>query len=316
LARTSLAKDVLLGNRSAISKAITVLEDGLPGSSEVYRMLSRAAGRAFVVGIAGPPGAGKSTIINCLIKEFRERNSKVGVVAVDPSSMITGGALMGDRVRMLEHSLDKGVFIRSMASRGSLGGVSTATRRTILVLDAAGYDYILVETVGVGQTELDIAKIADMTVVVMMPQMGDEVQAMKAGLIEIGDVFVINKAELEGADKAVLQLTLAVKEKDGWKPPIIRTTAHRCAGVKELTEAIERFRKHMTPERKSQIRKLRTREEVLQALRKRIDDLIHERLDSAEVLDKVTEQVLAGRSDPQKAASELMKFLFGSVDEY
>ena len=305
-----LAEGVRKGDRLAISRTITVLEDNLQGSGSIYRRLSRKGGNAFVVGIAGPPGAGKSTLINCLIKEFRARNSKVGVVAVDPSSIITGGALMGDRVRMLEHSLDAGVFIRSMASRGNLGGVSTATRKTILVLDAAGYDVILVETVGVGQTELDVASLADMTIVVLMPQTGDDVQAMKAGLLEIGDVFVMNKAELEGADRAVLQLVLSVKERNGWKPPVLRMSAQRCAGVKELMEAIGKFRERITPEQMLKVRRGRARDELVQSLRSKMEELMEERLTGDGTLERFADLILAGRSDPEEASSKLLSRIF------
>ncbi len=233
-----LVRGVAKGSRKDISKAITILEDDLPGSRRLYTEIYKRGGNAFVLGVAGPPGAGKSSLINCIIRELRSRGLKVGVVAVDPTSPFTGGALLGDRIRMVDHSLDEGVYIRSMASRGSKGGLSRSTRKAIDVLDAAKFDVVLLESVGIGQTEVDIVKVARATLVVIMPEMGDSVQAMKAGLMEIGDIFVVNKADLEGADRAALEIAQFARSKDGAKPMVLKTVARTCEGVSELVDAV------------------------------------------------------------------------------
>jgi LAO/AO transport system kinase len=238
LSTIDLVRGVVKGSRRDISKAITILEDDLPGSRRLYAQIYKRGGNAFVLGVAGPPGAGKSSLINCIIRELRSRGRKVGVVAVDPTSPFTGGALLGDRIRMVDHSLDEGVYIRSMASRGSKGGLSRNTRKAIDVLDAAKFDVILLESVGIGQTEVDIIKVAQATLVVIMPEMGDSVQAMKAGLMEIGDIFVVNKADLEGADRAALEIAQFARTKDGAKPAVLKTIARTCEGVPELVDAV------------------------------------------------------------------------------
>jgi LAO/AO transport system kinase len=241
LTTKDLVRGVVRGSRKDISKAITILEDDLPGSGRLYAEIFKRGGNAFVLGVAGPPGAGKSSLINCIIRELRSRGLKVGVVAVDPTSPFTGGALLGDRIRMVDHSLDEGVYIRSMASRGSKGGLSRSTRKAIDVLDAAKFDVILLESVGIGQTEVDIVRVARATLVVIMPEMGDSVQAMKAGLMEIGDIFVVNKADLEGADRAALEIARFARSKNGTKPTVLKTVARTCEGVPELVDAITRL---------------------------------------------------------------------------
>ncbi|MEM0116871.1 MAG: methylmalonyl Co-A mutase-associated GTPase MeaB [Conexivisphaerales archaeon] len=291
-------------DRAAISKAITIIEDELPGYEKIYREVLKKAGKAFKVGIAGPPGAGKSTLINCLTKEFRSRRFKVAVVAVDPSSPISGGAILGDRVRMLEHSLDEGVFIRSLASRGSLGGLSKATRRVISVLDAAGYDIILVETVGVGQTELDVARVADVTVVVLMPQTGDEVQAMKAGLLEIGDVFVMNKSDIEGADRAIVQIASFLAGKDGKKPPIVKTVARRCEGISLLADHLIRMKENLSKNRAASTERIA--EELRQEISERMEAITSRILFDGKMIAKYAEQVSRGELDVQQAVEKII----------
>jgi LAO/AO transport system kinase len=309
---SGLVKKLISGDRAAISKVITILEEGLPGSREIYSRLYRVGGNPFVVGFAGPPGSGKSTLINCLAKEFRSRGMKVGVVAVDPSSPLSGGALLGDRVRMLERSLDEGVFIRSMASRGSTGGLSVSTRKAILVLGAAGYDTIFVETVGVGQTELDIARVADVTVVVLMPQTGDEIQAMKAGLLEIGDVFAMNKSDLQGSDMAVLQLNLFLKEKEGRKPPVIRTVASSCRGVEMLALALLDLKKNWKGKRGR--KEQRATDELRETVRVRFERLLEKRLANDRKLALVMKRVADGRLDPESAADIVLQRLLYGVE--
>ena len=220
---------ILQGNQLAAARLIRLLEEGDPAGINGLKTLYPQTGKAFVLGVTGPPGAGKSTLLTYIISELRQRQLKVGVVAVDPSSPFSGGALLGDRLRMRRHTEDKGVFIRSMATRGHMGGLSKTTKETALVYDAMGYEVVLIETVGVGQDEVDVSEFAHSTAVVSLPGMGDDIQAMKAGLLEIGDIFVVNKADKPGADDVVDQLRLMRDmrtEIDGaWKPPIIKTVA-------------------------------------------------------------------------------------------
>ncbi|NNL78745.1 MAG: methylmalonyl Co-A mutase-associated GTPase MeaB [Desulfobacterales bacterium] len=235
------AQTIIRGNQLAGARLIRQLEEGDPAGIELLKRLYTHTGNAFVIGITGPPGSGKSTLANCIITDFRQRKKKVAVVAIDPSSSISGGALLGDRIRMRRHTEDDGVFIRSMATRGHLGGLSKTTRETVLVFDAMGYDIVIIETVGVGQDEVEIAQFAHTTAVVSLPGMGDDIQAMKAGLLEIGDIFIVNKADSPGADDVVLQLrnmlemssTLA----NDWHPPILKTVAVESDGTTELVDA-------------------------------------------------------------------------------
>lgn len=235
------AQTIIRGNQLAGARLIRQLEEGDPAGIELLKRLYTHTGNAFVIGITGPPGSGKSTLVNCIITDFRQRKRKVAVVAIDPSSSISGGALLGDRIRMRRHIEDDGVFIRSMATRGHLGGLSKTTRETVLVFDAMGYDIVIIETVGVGQDEVEIAQFAHTTAVVSLPGMGDDIQAMKAGLLEIGDIFIVNKADSPGADDVVLQLrnmlemssTLA----NDWHPPILKTVAVESDGTTELVDA-------------------------------------------------------------------------------
>jgi len=299
-----LLDGIFRSDRTAISKAITILEDELPGYETIYRKLLKKTGRAFKIGIAGPPGAGKSTLINCLTKEFRTRNFKVAVVAVDPSSPISGGAILGDRVRMLEHSLDQGVFIRSLASRGSLGGLSKATRRVVSVLDAAGYDIVLIETVGIGQTELEVARVADITVVVLMPQTGDEVQAMKAGLLEIGDIFVMNKSDIEGADRAIVQIATFVSRRDGKKPPIVKTVARTCEGVKLLADHILNIRENFNKEEVKDINRIKN--DLKQIISEKMEALTSQMLYDESTLAIHASRISQNKENIEDAAKKII----------
>jgi LAO/AO transport system kinase len=240
---------ILQGNQLAAARLIRLLENGEPQGVQGLKKLYPHTGNAFIVGLTGPPGAGKSTLLTHVIAEFRRRDLKVGVVAVDPSSPISGGSLLGDRIRMRQHTEDKGVFIRSMATRGHLGGLSKTTRQTVLVLDAMGCDVIVIETVGVGQDEVEVADSVHTTVVVSLPGMGDEIQTMKAGLLEIGDIFVVNKADKPGADDVVDQLRLMLemrnKNDNEWEPLIIKTVAIHARGITELVDAVWEHRKFL-----------------------------------------------------------------------
>ena len=301
-----LIRGVSQGNRKDISKAITVLEDGLAGSGPLYSEIYRRGGRAFVLGVAGPSGAGKSSLIDCLIKEFRSRGLKVGVVAVDPTSPFTGGALLGDRIRMVNHSLDEGVYIRSMASRGSKGGLSRSAKKAIDVLDAANFDVVMLESVGIGQTEVDIIKVAHVTLVVVMPEMGDSVQAMKAGLMEIGDVFVVNKADLGGADRALLEISQFAKARDGSRPVVLKTVARTCEGVPELVNLLTGM---MTKAGARDDRKrdgANALEEVKDALESKMERRLLEGTKSKSGWAELIEQVALRKMDPDAAADRIM----------
>jgi LAO/AO transport system kinase len=241
------AGKVLQGDVRAISRAITAIENHAPEAELLLKQLFPHTGRAYLSGITGAPGTGKSTLVDRLASEYRRRQEPVGIVAVDPTSPYSGGAILGDRIRMQGHASDNGIFIRSMATRGFLGGLARSTAEVALLLDAAGKRQVLIETVGVGQDEIDIVRLADCVLVMLVPGLGDDIQNMKAGLMEIGDIFVVNKADREGADRLEEQLHAMlslVMPRDGWHPPIVRTVATENRGIAELASTVEKFRKH------------------------------------------------------------------------
>jgi LAO/AO transport system kinase len=251
LGKDTLAGRVLRGDRRAVARAITLLENG-DASPDFLDGLGKGLGRAFILGLTGPPGTGKSTLVDRLVAQYRERKMKVGVIAVDPTSPITGGALLGDRVRMARHTLDSGVFIRSMASRGWSGGLSAAVSEAIQVLDAAGMEVIVIETVGIGQSDIEIMKVAHAVVVVTMPGLGDDVQVSKAGLMEIGDVYAVNKSDLPGADAMAINLLSVVSGMKGRSPPVLKVSALKGEGINRLFDATEALRaKFLSPEGRS-----------------------------------------------------------------
>jgi LAO/AO transport system kinase len=271
---SQLISRTLAGERVALARAISVVENEAPESVAVLDACFTRSGRAFRIGITGPPGAGKSTLVTKLAQEYRRRGETVGIVAVDPTSPFSGGALLGDRVRMAELSGDDGVFIRSMATRGSLGGLAVHTAQVCDVLDAAGFTRLLIETVGVGQSELEVAQTADSTAVVLVPESGDGIQAMKAGLMEIGDLFVINKADREGAERAAYGIHSALELRaahGGWQPPVVLTVASQGAGVEEV---VDRFEEHLVHLRGHAGLERRRR----QRLEQRLEDLLRARV--------------------------------------
>ncbi|MFC3995110.1 methylmalonyl Co-A mutase-associated GTPase MeaB [Nocardiopsis sediminis] len=308
-----LVDRTLHGDPRAIARAISLVENASPALREIMSGLAPHTGRARIIGLTGAPGVGKSTSTSALVARLRGRGTSVAVLAVDPSSPFTGGALLGDRVRMQEHAGDNGVFIRSMASRGHLGGLSWATPHALRVLDAAGFEVILVETVGVGQAEVDIARHADTTVVLSAPGMGDSVQAAKAGVLEIADVFVVNKADREGAHATVRELRQMIAHVDrpagAWKPPIVSTVAAKGEGVAELLGRLDEHAAHLRSSGGLEVRRTaRAREEIeaitVRALRERLGD-VH----GHSALDKLADAVARGHTDPYSAAEAVVAAL-------
>jgi LAO/AO transport system kinase len=305
------AEQIRGGDMLSISRALTAIEDRAPEAEALLREIFPRTGRAYRVGITGAPGTGKSTLVDRLATHYRHGGRQVGILAVDPSSPFTGGAILGDRVRMQGHAQDEGVFIRSMATRGFLGGLAQATADAALLLDAAGKEFVLVETVGVGQGEVDIVRLADCTLVVLIPGMGDDVQNLKAGVMEIGDVFVLNKADRPGAERFEQQLRAIlglVPERDGWRAPVVRTIATENAGIGELAAAIEAFRQHHANRVDKTPREVRLwKERLLQLLSQRLLEKAMGAADSAGRLEEAARQVAARRCDPYTAVEGLLK---------
>ena len=312
---------MLAGDARAIARAISLIEDEAPEAAALIGAIYQRTGRAYLVGITGAPGTGKSTLVDALTAEIRRSSQTVGIIAVDPTSPFTGGAILGDRVRMTAHAADAGVYIRSMATRGHLGGLSRATSDVALVLDAAGKDVIVIETVGVGQDEVDIVRTADVSIVVVAPGAGDDVQALKAGIMEIGDIFVVNKADREGADRAAQAIAANLSlgadvpsalrrklrnEKDaGWKPPIVKTEATRAIGIDELWRQISRYRGHSADQlaaRRRERQRLRLRELLARQLVQRIESS----LPSGEI-ERMAERVAARELDPYSAVAAMIQ---------
>ena len=307
----SLVEQARAGRPRAVARLISMVEDAHPALREVMAALAPHTGHAHVIGITGSPGVGKSTSTNALVTALRQRDLRVGVLAVDPSSPFSGGALLGDRIRMADHVLDTQVYIRSMASRGHLGGLSWTTPQALRVLDAAGCDVILVETVGVGQSEVEVVGLADTTIVLLAPGMGDGIQAAKAGILEIGDVFVVNKADRDGADNTVRDIrhmiSLGDRTEAGlWRPPVIKTVAHKHEGVDEVVEALDKHVAWMTDKGVLRQRRLKRATDeiesiVIKGLRERMGDL---RGDHG--MEALAAAVVDGLSDPYAAADQVI----------
>jgi LAO/AO transport system kinase len=305
------------GDIRALARAITAIENAAPESLELLKKLFPHSGQARVIGLTGSPGAGKSTLVDQLAREYRSKNQTVGIVAVDPTSPYTGGAILGDRIRMQSHHADPGIFIRSMATRGFLGGLARTTTDVATALDASGKDVILIETVGVGQDEVDIVRLADITVVILVPGMGDDVQTIKAGIMEIADIFVINKSDRDGADRVEREIramqTLAMR-KDQWTPPIVKTVASEAKGITELAAAVDNYQRYL--EQKNLLFKKKIsnwQERLVEMLRDTLlDRLLSDRMQPGEVA-RLAEEIAAHRRDPYSVVEEIVGAFTGEA---
>src|SRR6266850_3402871 len=301
---------IAAGELNAVARAISKVEDGAADSAELMKQIFPRTGRALIIGITGSPGAGKSSLVDKLAGLYRKRGERVGIIAVDPSSPFSGGAILGDRIRMQTLALDKGVFIRSMATRGNLGGLARATVDAVAILDAAGFEKIIIETVGVGQDEVEIVKAADVCVVVLVPGMGDDVQTMKAGIMEIGDVLVINKADREGVlrtEKELEALLTFATRTDEWQPPIVKTVAIESKGIEDLAAAIDRCREFGKGSSSNERRQAIARWRILELLRERLVSEALKADSASERLDSLAAEVATKQRDPYSAVEELMK---------
>jgi len=310
LVKDTIVEDVLAGDFRAVARLITLVENGAPEAAAYMRELFPHTGRCLSIGVTGAPGTGKSTLVDRLAGYYRSFEKKIGIIAVDPTSPFTGGAILGDRIRMKSRSIDAGTFIRSMATRGNLGGLARATADVLLILDAARFDMVLIETVGVGQDEVEIARTAQVTLVLLVPGMGDDVQTMKAGIMEIGDIFVINKADHAGVERieAELNSLLAMSNRaDGWKPAAVKTIATEGKGIDECAQAIESWRNHQKDSRFQ-------REKAIQIQKERLIDLVRSEIQrsllgqhrTSEKLEELARQMAERRIDPFSAAENLL----------
>ena len=307
-----IAHGVLKGDRRSIAKAITIIENGTPEAQELIAQIFPHTGKAHVIGLTGAGGAGKSTLIEKIVREYRRKGKTVGVIAVDPTSPFTGGAFLGDRIRMQELSTDEGVYIRSMATRNFAGGISKATKDAARILDAAGKDVVIVETAGAGQSEVEIINVAQTVVVMHAPGMGDEIQAIKAGIMEIANIFVVNKADRENADKTTIDIQTMLQmnnRKGGWKPPVLKTVALTGEGVPELIEKLEEHRCFLESdtERRKNLLKTKAETELLEAIKERTSRTLVDQLRREGELDELLCEIVEKKIDPASAAEKLVK---------
>jgi LAO/AO transport system kinase len=307
-----IVNGVLKGDHRSIAKAITIIENGMPETQELISQIFPHTGKAHVVGLTGAGGAGKSTLIEKIVREYRRKGKTVGIIAVDPTSPFTGGAFLGDRIRMQELSTDEGVYIRSMATRNYAGGISKATKDAAKILDAAGKDVVIVETAGAGQSEVEIVKVAQTIVVMHAPGMGDEIQAIKAGIMEIANIFVVNKADRENANKTTIDIQAMLQlsnKKGGWKPPVLKTVALTGEGVPELIEKLEEHRCFLEGDIvcRENLLKTKAEDEFLEAIKERISRTVIDELKREGKFDELLHEILEKKIDPTSAAEKLVK---------
>lgn len=305
----NLIEELLKGNKRACARLITMIENEVDGYEDFLKQIYKHTGKAYVIGVTGPPGAGKSTFTDKIVKLLREKGKKIGVIAIDPTSPFTKGAILGDRIRMNDLNTDKGVFIRSMGTRGSLGGLSNATQAAIKVLDAYGCDYIFIETVGVGQSEVDIVKTADTTIMVMVPGLGDDIQAIKAGVMEIADVFIVNKADKDGAKKTSIEIEMMLDFKHDWdfRPPVSLVISENGEGVEKAFENIIKHRKYLYDSEEIYNRRLiRNKLEVKQIVHRRIEKKVNE-IESTKDVDTLLAKTITKEADPYTIGEKIFE---------
>lgn len=309
-----ISANILKGDRRSLARALSIVEDGGPAASWLVRKLFKHSGRAHLIGVTGSPGVGKSTLVDALITEIRKAGLKVGILAIDPTSPFTGGAILGDRIRMQEHTLDKNVFIRSMANRGHAGGTALATYDAVRMLEASGYDVVIIETVGVGQSELAIAKTADTTVLVLMPGSGDDIQAIKSGIMEIGDIFVVNKGDLPGAQKTASEIMQSLElsgNKTGWHPPVDITNADTDDGISKVWEDLKAHRQYLESSGEiKERRRIKTEAELSELVAAIARANLQQSLEHSEAVKDLVSKLVEQQLDPHSAAESAIATIF------